>query len=167
MARRSALINVMVNAAMKAARGLRRDFGEVEHLQVSKKGPADFVSMADKRAEQILHEVNPHPPEVALTGFRLFDEPVRPGPGPRQFELAARADRPSGDGRRTADARLERGRRRAVDPVQRHLEVERVVAAGDRVVLACQPPLAPYVYRLRDLTFEARLEPEAERDQPA
>ena len=43
----------------------------------------------------------------------------------------------------------------------------RVVAAGDRVVLACQPPLAPYVYRLRDLTFEARLEPEAERDQPA
>jgi len=56
MARRSALVNVMVSAAMKAARGLRRDFGEVEHLQVSKKGPADFVSEADRRAEQILFD---------------------------------------------------------------------------------------------------------------
>ena len=56
MARRSALVNVMVPAAMKAARGLRRDFGEVEHLQVSKKGPADFVSEADRRAEQILFD---------------------------------------------------------------------------------------------------------------
>jgi len=56
MARRSPLINVMVSAVMKASRNLRRDFGEVEHLQVSKKGPADFVSMADKKAEQILHE---------------------------------------------------------------------------------------------------------------
>lgn len=56
MARRSPLVNVMVSAAMKAARGLRRDFGEVEHLQVSKKGPADFVSEADRRAEQVLFE---------------------------------------------------------------------------------------------------------------
>lgn len=56
MARRSPLINVMVAAAMKASRNLRRDFGEVEMLQVSKKGPADFVSMADEKAEQILHE---------------------------------------------------------------------------------------------------------------
>lgn len=56
MARRSPLINVMVSAVMKASRHLRRDFGEVEQLQVSKKGPADFVSMADKRAEKLLHE---------------------------------------------------------------------------------------------------------------
>ena len=56
MARRSPLINVMVSAAMKASRGLRRDFGEVEQLQVSRKGPADFVSIADKRAEKILFE---------------------------------------------------------------------------------------------------------------
>jgi myo-inositol-1(or 4)-monophosphatase len=56
MARRSPLINVMVSAVMQASRNLRRDFGEVEQLQVSKKGPADFVSMADKKAEQILHE---------------------------------------------------------------------------------------------------------------
>ena len=56
MARRSPLINVMVAAVMKASRNLRRDFGEVEQLQVSKKGPADFVSMADEKAEQILQE---------------------------------------------------------------------------------------------------------------
>ena len=53
---RTPLINVMTAAAQKAARGLIRDFGEVEHLQVSKKGPADFVSTADRKAEQILFE---------------------------------------------------------------------------------------------------------------
>jgi myo-inositol-1(or 4)-monophosphatase len=52
---RSALINVMVQAARKAARALIRDFGEVEHLQVSLKGPGNFVSNADHRAEEILH----------------------------------------------------------------------------------------------------------------
>lgn len=52
--RRSPLINVMVMAAQKAARRLVRDFGEVEHLQVSKKGPADFVSTADHMAEATL-----------------------------------------------------------------------------------------------------------------
>src|ERR1700741_946800 len=51
----SALLNVMVAAARKAARNLRRDFGEVEQLQVSLKGPANFVSAADHRAEEILH----------------------------------------------------------------------------------------------------------------
>ena len=50
------LINVMNNAARKASRLLMRDFGEVEQLQVSRKGPGDFVSEADKRTEQILHE---------------------------------------------------------------------------------------------------------------
>lgn len=54
MAHRSALINVMIAAAQKASRKLLRDFGEVEHLQVSKKGPADFVSTADKTAEDTL-----------------------------------------------------------------------------------------------------------------
>jgi myo-inositol-1(or 4)-monophosphatase len=44
----------MVGAARKAGRGLRRDFGEVEHLQVSLKGPANFVSAADRRAEETL-----------------------------------------------------------------------------------------------------------------
>ena len=55
MALRSATINIMERAARKAARGLVRDFGEVEQLQVSKKGPADFVSTADLKAERILH----------------------------------------------------------------------------------------------------------------
>ena len=54
MAVRSPLITVMANAAIKAARGLQRDFGEVEQLQVSQKGPADFVSTADHRAEAVL-----------------------------------------------------------------------------------------------------------------
>ena len=54
MARRSPNITVMVQAAYKAARKLVRDFGEVENLQVSKKGPADFVTAADIRAEKIL-----------------------------------------------------------------------------------------------------------------
>jgi myo-inositol-1(or 4)-monophosphatase len=51
---RSALLNVMIAAARKAGRSLKRDYGEVEHLQVSMKGPADFVSAADRRAEEIL-----------------------------------------------------------------------------------------------------------------
>ncbi|MCP5368012.1 MAG: inositol monophosphatase [Hyphomicrobiales bacterium] len=54
MAARSPLINVMIAAAQKAARGLIRDFGEVEQLQVSRKGPSDFVSTADRKAERTL-----------------------------------------------------------------------------------------------------------------
>jgi len=54
MAYRSANINVMVRAAEKAGRALLRDFGEVEQLQVSRKGPADFVSVADTKAERIV-----------------------------------------------------------------------------------------------------------------
>jgi myo-inositol-1(or 4)-monophosphatase len=48
------LIRVMERAARKAGGRLRRDFGEVEHLQVSRKGPADFVSKADQQAERTL-----------------------------------------------------------------------------------------------------------------
>ena len=51
---RSALLNVMMGAARKAARSLVRDYGEVEQLQVSMKGPADYVSSADIRAEKTL-----------------------------------------------------------------------------------------------------------------
>jgi myo-inositol-1(or 4)-monophosphatase len=49
-------MNVMVGAAEKAGRALRRDFGEIENLQVSRKGPGDFVTNADLRAEKILFE---------------------------------------------------------------------------------------------------------------
>jgi myo-inositol-1(or 4)-monophosphatase len=52
----SATLNVMLQAARKAARGLKRDLGELERLQVSVKGPGNFVSAADLRAEQILRE---------------------------------------------------------------------------------------------------------------
>ena len=59
----SALLTIMVGAARKGARSLKRDFGEVENLQVSRKGPADFVSAADKRAEKVifdeLHKARP------------------------------------------------------------------------------------------------------------
>ncbi|MGI9412773.1 MAG: inositol monophosphatase family protein [Hyphomicrobiales bacterium] len=53
---RTALMNVMLGAARKGARAMRRDFGEVENLQVSLKGPADFVTATDRRVEQVLHE---------------------------------------------------------------------------------------------------------------
>jgi myo-inositol-1(or 4)-monophosphatase len=46
----------MASAARKASKGVRRDFGEVEQLQISKKGPADFVSNTDLRVEQVLIE---------------------------------------------------------------------------------------------------------------
>ncbi len=50
----SGLIRVMEKAARKAGNRLRRDFGEIEHLQVSRKGPADFVSKADQASERTL-----------------------------------------------------------------------------------------------------------------
>ena len=56
MARHTPVMTVMVAAVRKAARGLQRDFGEVENLQVSMKGPGDFVSAADKKAEKVLFE---------------------------------------------------------------------------------------------------------------
>jgi myo-inositol-1(or 4)-monophosphatase len=56
MPQASALLNVMIAAARKAARALARDFGEVENLQVSRKGPSDFVSAADLKAEKTLFE---------------------------------------------------------------------------------------------------------------
>ncbi|MDL2401165.1 inositol monophosphatase family protein [Rhizobium mayense] len=53
---RSALLNVMVQAALKAGKSLSRDFGEVQNLQVSVKGPGDFVSQADFKAQKIIHD---------------------------------------------------------------------------------------------------------------
>src|ERR1700761_4460146 len=76
-ATRSALINVMVAAAEKAARTLVRDFGEVEQLQVSKKGPADFVSSADIAAEKTIRaELGKARPDF---GF-LMEESGKSGP---------------------------------------------------------------------------------------
>ena len=67
----SALMNVMLGAARKAGRSLARDFGEVQQLQVSLKGPANFVSAADTRAEEILYKELSH----ARPGYSfLFEE---------------------------------------------------------------------------------------------
>jgi myo-inositol-1(or 4)-monophosphatase len=67
---RSALLNVMIKAAHKAGRALKRDFGEIEHLQVSLKGPANFVTSADRRAEEILREELEH----ARPGYGFLGE---------------------------------------------------------------------------------------------
>ena len=56
MAAISPLMSIMIKAAEKASRALIRDFGEVEQLQISRKGPGDFVTAADKRSEKILFE---------------------------------------------------------------------------------------------------------------
>lgn len=52
----SPTLNVMIAAARKAARALARDFGEVENLQISRKGPSDFVTSADLKAEKTIFE---------------------------------------------------------------------------------------------------------------
>lgn len=56
MSHASALITIMVNAARRAAKGLLRDFGEVQSLQVSRKGAADFVTKADLKAEEAIFD---------------------------------------------------------------------------------------------------------------
>lgn len=53
----SALINLMTDAAFKAAKGMLRDFGEVDKLQISRKGTANFVTNADKKAEKMIMEM--------------------------------------------------------------------------------------------------------------
>lgn len=80
MAKRSPTITVMIRAAERAARELKRDFGEVEHLQTSKKGPGDFVSAADHRSERTLRrELEKARPGY---GFLLEEGGVVPGTDP-------------------------------------------------------------------------------------
>ncbi len=82
MSNRSPLINVMTKAAFRAARGLKRDFGEVENLQVSRKGPADFVSTADLKAEKSLREDLAHArPDF---GFLMEESGAAEGRDPRR-----------------------------------------------------------------------------------
>jgi myo-inositol-1(or 4)-monophosphatase len=82
MVAHSGLITVMTRAARKAAPRLRRDFGEVEQLQVSRKGPADFVSMADKRAEAtIVEELRNARPDWGMLleeGGEIEGNPAKP-----------------------------------------------------------------------------------------
>ncbi len=80
MARHSAIITVMINAARKAGQRLKRDYGEVDNLQVSRKGPADFVSAADIRTEKILREELSHArPDY---GFLMEEAGEEPGEDP-------------------------------------------------------------------------------------
>jgi len=58
---RSALMNVMTAAVLKAGRGLKRDFGEIENLQVSSKGPGDFVSLATSAPKRSCSRNSPRP----------------------------------------------------------------------------------------------------------
>ncbi len=75
MATRSPAVNVMTKAVYKAAKGMLRDFGEVEQLQVSMKGPADFVSTADTQAERtIVSELKRARPDYGLVTEE--DKPV-------------------------------------------------------------------------------------------
>ena len=63
----SANINVMVKACRKASKTIIRDFGEIENLQVSLKGPGDFVTMSDKKVEKILiEELNKARPSYSI-----------------------------------------------------------------------------------------------------
>ena len=66
----SALLNVMIGAARKASRALKRDFGELEKLQVSVKGPANFASAADRRAEETIYA------ELAKEAYKPFESVV-------------------------------------------------------------------------------------------
>ncbi|MDB5691536.1 MAG: inositol monophosphatase [Alphaproteobacteria bacterium] len=82
MVSHSGLVTVMQKAARKAAPRLRRDFNEVEQLQVSRKGPADFVTMADRQAEQtIVDELRHARPDWRLTleeGGEIEGDPDKP-----------------------------------------------------------------------------------------
>jgi myo-inositol-1(or 4)-monophosphatase len=74
----SALMNVMIAAARKAGRGLTRDFGEIEQLQVSVKGPGNFVTTADHRSEELLfRELSKARPGY---GFLMEERGAVPGP---------------------------------------------------------------------------------------
>ena len=73
---------MMEKAARKAGQRLRRDFGEVEHLQVSRKGPADFVSKADQASERTLYDellaVRPDWGFVLEEGGVIEGDPTKP-----------------------------------------------------------------------------------------
>ncbi|MCF8496596.1 MAG: inositol monophosphatase [Alphaproteobacteria bacterium] len=76
----SPTITVMIRAAERAAKSLLRDFGEVEQLQVSMKGPGDFVSAADRRAEKHIHaELLKARPDY---GFLMEESGAHPGKDP-------------------------------------------------------------------------------------
>ena len=63
-------LNVMIKACEKASKIIIRDFGEIENLQVAKKGPRDFVTKTDKRVEEILIEELTKAKKIILFSLR-------------------------------------------------------------------------------------------------
>jgi 3'-phosphoadenosine 5'-phosphosulfate (PAPS) 3'-phosphatase len=116
MAAVSGLIRVMEKAARKAGGKLRRDFGEVEHLQVSRKGPSDFVSKADQISERTIYDELLHArPDWGFEleeGGTIEGKPGNPRRGPT-VRAGARSSRRSSISR-SPTRRF--GRRRPAEP---------------------------------------------------
>ncbi len=68
----SPILNIMIKACEKASKAIIRDFGEIENLQVKKKGPKDFVTKTDKRVEKILIEFLPNNFEASINDGEMF-----------------------------------------------------------------------------------------------
>jgi myo-inositol-1(or 4)-monophosphatase len=83
MALASALVSVMIDAVRKTARPMLRDFGEVAQLQVSRKGPGDFVTAADIKAEDTLYELL----MKARPGYGFLGRGARHDGGDRQVHM--------------------------------------------------------------------------------
>ena len=84
----TALMNVMMPAARKAGRGLTRDFGEVEQLQVSRKGPADFVSVAESIAFWVERDgCDPEPTRETSDGGNVVHDVYTGGADGADVEL--------------------------------------------------------------------------------
>ena len=146
LAPRSATITVMIRAAFAAAKNLKRDFGEVEHLQVSEKGPGDFVSHADIKAERMLRA------ELLqdAAGLRLPRRGRRRDQGRRPQPLDRRSARRHDQlpARRAALRHLDRPRARRRDHRRRHLpaDLRRAVLGREgqrRLRRHADRPLAP------------------------
>ena len=80
----SANLNIMIKASEKASKVLIRDFGEIEKLQVSKKGPTDFVTNADIKAEKIIiEELKKAKPNYSIiseeSGLKIIKIKIIPG----------------------------------------------------------------------------------------
>ena len=91
-ARRSAAIEILCRAAFRAAKRLGRDFGEVEQLQVSVKGPGDFVSIADYVPAEIKAKIDTVKAGLKDGSFSIWKGPIVDNTGKEQIAKDAVAD---------------------------------------------------------------------------
>ena len=132
----SGLLTIMDRAARKAAPRLRRDFNEVQHLQVSRKGPADFVSNADRRAEEIVRSQR-----LALA-VAIAEPRIPPGPlPPPTFDLRAVDGAALDD-----DARLDELVALAVQERPEFASLRARMDALQKLELAAQRAIRPNLY---------------------